>query len=293
MQLRLWLSLAIGILISFLWNETVLLPVKLLVVYVHEIGHGFSAMASGAYLEKINLSSTQWGETLVKELNPGTGFFVTVSSGYLGSILAGTILFNRGLTGKLERFTLLVFLMILFYTGFLFTDTGSISFFTALGWALFLLIPVLLGQIPSRLTILALGVFFIWYCFFDLFDFTRDITQTDAGILARYILENEIWFSRNSSEKHVAQIISSIWSIGIVFILAAGILPELMKHSRTINTVQDPSQELNQTEIVDEQIPMDQGIIAQEKAVAHTSPAHSNQINDGVSASTEQTPGFI
>ena len=190
-QRRLWIALGTGLAATLLWQLPVMLPLKLLVVLVHEAWHGFAALTSGALLNQMDITLDEWGETMVSGLTSSTGFLWTVSAGYLGSALTGALLLNRGLAGRNVRLTLIAFALLLGYMTYLFTTPGSTAFFTGLGWAAVLLLVCGGGEVIGELCLVVLGTLFAWYCVFDLFDFTRDVLQTDAGILARFIVANE------------------------------------------------------------------------------------------------------
>ncbi|MCB1323790.1 MAG: M50 family metallopeptidase [Spirochaetales bacterium] len=190
-QRRLWICLGTGLAATLLWQFPIILPLKLLVVLVHETWHGFAALSSGALLSQMDITLDEWGETMVTGLTSTTGFVWTVSAGYLGSALTGAVLLNRGLAGRNVRLTLIAFSMLLGYMTYLFTAPGSTAFFTGLGWAAVLLLVCGGGEMIGEVCLVALGTLFAWYCVFDLFDFTRDVLQTDAGILARYIVASE------------------------------------------------------------------------------------------------------
>ncbi len=69
----------------FLWETPAILPLKIFVVMLHEISHGIAAMATGGTIEKIVLNEYQGGACHC----PGGNAFITLTAGYLGSLLWG------------------------------------------------------------------------------------------------------------------------------------------------------------------------------------------------------------
>lgn len=70
------------------WSTPVVLPLKIFVVFLHEISHGIAAVATGGRIERILLSADQGGACLCGGGSP----FVTLSAGYLGSLAWGVTL---------------------------------------------------------------------------------------------------------------------------------------------------------------------------------------------------------
>lgn len=213
---RLGIILATGFLATVFWDSLLLLPIKLLVVLVHEIWHGLLALVFQARVENIDLSWQESGETVITALESQAGFILTASAGYIGSVFTGTLLLRMGLSEDFPRTTLWIFSGLLFYMSYLFAGSLSLAFYTGLLWALVIFCITLLGRHLSTLTLLVLGTLFIWYSIYDLYDFTRELNNTDAGILAAYA-KAQGW--TEMSQKATARTISLIWTIIIPFIL--------------------------------------------------------------------------
>ena len=70
-----------------LWDTAIIYPVKLFVVLLHEVNHAVAAVATGGEVERILLNAQQGGATYTR----GGNAFITLSAGYLGSLLWGTL----------------------------------------------------------------------------------------------------------------------------------------------------------------------------------------------------------
>ncbi|MFW6089683.1 MAG: M50 family metallopeptidase [Gemmatimonadota bacterium] len=72
----------------FLWDTPAVLPLKLFVVFLHEISHGIAAVASGGRIDRIVIAADQSGACYCGGGSP----FITLSAGYLGSLAWGLVL---------------------------------------------------------------------------------------------------------------------------------------------------------------------------------------------------------
>jgi hypothetical protein len=90
----------------YFWHSAVLLPVKLLVVTMHESGHALAALLVGGHVQRLVIAANESGEC-VSNLPPG--FFretLVYSAGYLGSTLAGAGLLILTFRYRLRRLVL-------------------------------------------------------------------------------------------------------------------------------------------------------------------------------------------
>lgn len=78
----------IFILVGVLWNTPVVYPLKILVVFLHELSHGIAAVATGGRIEEIVVVPEEGGHTLTI----GGSRFWTLSAGYLGSLVWGGLI---------------------------------------------------------------------------------------------------------------------------------------------------------------------------------------------------------
>lgn len=71
-----------------LWDTWIVAPLKLFVVLLHEVSHGLAAVATGGTIERILITADQGGACYCG----GGDAFLTLSAGYLGSLLWGVLL---------------------------------------------------------------------------------------------------------------------------------------------------------------------------------------------------------
>ena len=84
-----WRELAglsgILVVVMLLWNTLLVYPLKILVVFFHELSHGLAAILTGGSIKRIEMVAQEGG--LCVTLG-GNGFIIT-SAGYLGSMVWG------------------------------------------------------------------------------------------------------------------------------------------------------------------------------------------------------------
>jgi hypothetical protein len=85
-NLLLFAAMFVGV--FFLWDTVVVYPVKVFVVFFHEMSHGLAAILTGGRIEAIRVDSNLGGVTLTW----GGSSFLTLSAGYLGSLLWGSVI---------------------------------------------------------------------------------------------------------------------------------------------------------------------------------------------------------
>jgi hypothetical protein len=170
-------------LLWFLWDTAIIYPVKLFVVLLHEVSHAGAAVATGGTVERILLNANQGGATYTL----GGNAFLTLSAGYLGSLLWGALFimlaFNRWLRPRwiLGGVGASVLLLTLFLVrGFFGMGFGILFAAALLAGAKFL------SQGVNRALLLGLGLTSTLYAILDIKSDVLDRPQlpSDAAMLA-------------------------------------------------------------------------------------------------------------
>ena len=94
-----WRLILMVIAIILLWNTPVLIPLKILIVFFHELSHGVAALVTGGRIESISISPQQGGVTITR----GGNLFLITSAGYIGSLLIGVLLFLVAVKNRVDR----------------------------------------------------------------------------------------------------------------------------------------------------------------------------------------------
>lgn len=165
-----------------LWGTAVVYPLKLFVVLLHEISHGFAAVLTGGAIEGIVITADEGGLCRCG----GGNAFLTLSAGYLGSLGWGAlILWGAVRGGRWARATsaaigtAVVLLAILFLRnpfGLLFGICFGAGLLAA-GW-----------RLPARANLVLLTALGLTSCLYAILDIKSDILDrshlaSDAAML--------------------------------------------------------------------------------------------------------------
>ena len=74
--------------IVLLWDTLFVYPLKIFVVFMHEVSHGLAAVVTGGRIVEIHINPQQGGHALTQ----GGSRFWTLTAGYLGSLLWGGLI---------------------------------------------------------------------------------------------------------------------------------------------------------------------------------------------------------
>ena len=116
-------TLALGF---YFWDAPALLPLKLLVVMMHETGHAVATWIVGGKVQRVVLASDQSGSCLSALPPSALRTIVVYSAGYLGSAVAGAGLLIAAFHDRFARavptvLSLWLAIMAVFYAGNAFT----------------------------------------------------------------------------------------------------------------------------------------------------------------------------
>lgn len=165
------------------WNTPVVYPVQVFVVFLHEISHGLMAMATGGSIQRITLNPRLGGACYCS----GGNAFLTLSAGYLGSLVWGGLILEAGrrsgtrahrVTTALGVFTLAVTI--------LFVRSGFGILFGLLFGGALLAVARLVGAQANRVILMGLGLTSCLYAILDIKSDVLDRPQlpSDARMLA-------------------------------------------------------------------------------------------------------------
>lgn len=85
---NLWVLMALFGVTWLLWDTPIVYPIKIFVVVLHEVSHALAALLTGGQVLGIQIFPDEGGVTFTR----GGWPFVILSAGYLGSLLAGSVL---------------------------------------------------------------------------------------------------------------------------------------------------------------------------------------------------------
>lgn len=177
-----WQLFLITALVFALWNTYAILPLKILVVFLHELSHGLAAVLTGGSIETISLNPQQGGHAITR----GGNIFLIFSAGYIGSLLLGVILFLIALRTHADRAVMALFgALMLLVTALYIRDSFALLFCIASGLGM-LAIARFLPRDVNDLLLRVIGLTSILYAPYDIFSDTiaRSELRSDAFMLA-------------------------------------------------------------------------------------------------------------
>jgi hypothetical protein len=179
---RIILPLLVALLTVAGWSSFLVYPLKIFVVFLHEISHGLAALASGGSIRAIGLTFDEGGVCVTE----GGSRFLILNAGYLGSLVWGALLLvlatrtrrSREIVGVIGAFTLVVTLVYV-------RSAFGLVYGLATGAGL-LLVAGKLPRAVSDVLLTAMGVVSCLYAVVDVGSdvLTRTVPGSDASALA-------------------------------------------------------------------------------------------------------------
>ncbi len=167
----------------FLWETPVVYPLKIFVVLLHEVSHAMVAVATGGSIERITLDPRQGGACHC----PGGNAFLTLSAGYLGSLVWGGLMLSAARTSrvKAEWVNGLIGALVIGLT-LLFVRNGFGFVFGILFGLAMVAVSRKLGEAVNRPLLLTLGLTSALYAILDIKSdvLDRPEVRSDAYMLA-------------------------------------------------------------------------------------------------------------
>lgn len=175
---------AIVVPVIFLWSTPVVWPLKILVVFFHELSHGLAAVLTGGSIERIEVVARQGGVCWTT----GGSRFVTLSAGYLGSLLWGAAVLLAASATRRDR-AVAIGLGAVIVAATLLWVRPVLSFGFGFHIAAGLVLVTLGWLLPDAVSDLVLKVFGVTSCLYVIPDIWSDTIarshlRSDARMLA-------------------------------------------------------------------------------------------------------------
>ncbi len=186
-----WVELLslLGILggVAFFWNTPFVYPLKILVVFFHELSHGLMAIATGGSIQEIQVVEQQGGHCITV----GGSRWMILTAGYLGSLAwGGTILMVATRTRFDRVVSVLIGGVLLGTTALWVRPIGSFGFnFGLLAGAVLVLVGFVFGHRLNDYLLKIIGLASCSYAILDIKSDTLDRSElpSDASMLAEEI----------------------------------------------------------------------------------------------------------
>ncbi len=183
----------IFIVITLLWSTVALYPLKIFVVFMHEVSHGLAAIATGGSIVELEINPKQGGHALTK----GGSRFWTLSAGYLGSLIwGGVILLLAARTHFDKAVSVIIGIGMVVITIAFGSDMFTYLFGIGFGVSL-IAIGLFLPEVVNDWILRIIG---ITSCLYAILDIKSDVLdrsnlRSDARMLSEEygILSTEVW----------------------------------------------------------------------------------------------------
>src|SRR5262245_20801466 len=167
----------------FLWETPVVYPLKIFVVLLHEVSHAMMSVATGGSIDQITLDPMQGGACHC----PGGNAFLTLSAGYLGSLLWGGLMLSAARTTRVksEWVNGLIGALVIGLTVLYVRNGFGIAFGILFGLGM-IFVSQKLGDAVNRPLLLTLGLTSALYAILDIKSdiIDRPEARSDAAMLA-------------------------------------------------------------------------------------------------------------
>ena len=180
----LWV-VAVALVVYAGWSTPFVFPLKIFVVFLHELSHGLAALLTGGSIVRIELSADEGGLCTTR----GGWPFVITSAGYLGSLLLGSLLLRTGGRARpgTQRLVLGATGAVVALATVLWIRT-PFGFFWGLGAGAALAAAA--AWLPAGAAVACLRLLGVTSCLYALWDIASDLIlrsdpRSDASALAR------------------------------------------------------------------------------------------------------------
>ena len=181
-QVALYGGIALGL--YLFWNNLALYPLRILVVFFHEVGHALTAWATGGQIVGIQLDPYEGGYCVTR----GGNRFLILSSGYIGSVVTGAGLILASRVSKKPEIAVCILGGLLACVTLAWVRPFA-SFGFAFGLIMGLSIAAAAFAMPRLVNASFLTVLGVLSCFYAIWDIYSDVlarpgTPSDAFLLA-------------------------------------------------------------------------------------------------------------
>ncbi|MCG3269335.1 M50 family metallopeptidase [Yoonia sp. I 8.24] len=177
-----WQLIVLTVIVFALWQTPVMTPLKILVVFLHEASHAIAVLLTGGEVVSFSVNQNQGGMVWAR----GGNRFVTLTAGYLGSLLIGVGLLIAALRTTADRKIIAgLGIAMLLIAAFYIRSAFALSFTVATGGVM-LLLAWKFGHGINDLCLRIIGLSSMFYVPYDIISDTilRAQLQSDARMLA-------------------------------------------------------------------------------------------------------------
>ena len=204
------IALSIAIVSIFLWDSIILLPIKLMTVFFHELSHGIVAILTGGKIIGISLNINQGGVCSHQGGIP----LIVASAGYLGSLLWGSGILLASLKKGYNKWlcqAIAVFFIVA--TGLWVRDIQAIAITVTIAVSLL----YISANLKEKYCSIFLKYISLISCFYVVLDIKEDLLDRTVPLSDAYQISKRIFPSFMVSPG--SYIIGLLWMAIAIFIL--------------------------------------------------------------------------
>lgn len=171
------------LLLAVFWDSALILPLKLLVVFLHEVSHALATWLTGGSVNSFVVSANQSGHVL----SSGGNRFIILSAGYLGSLLFGLMFYRLSQHNKSLNFALLILAGLLSVIAFMLAGSVYTAVFSIIVVGLLYLLYKYATLWLKQLVVIVFSCASLIYVPLDIWQDTivNSGALSDANMLAR------------------------------------------------------------------------------------------------------------
>lgn len=179
---QLLILFSVIIAIFFLWSTPALYPLKLLIVFFHESSHALMTIATGGQVIELEIDRMQGGHVI----SAGGNRFVTLTAGYLGSLIWGVAIYLLAVGSKYDKAIMFCLGIIIMAVTTLFVRDLFAFGFSGLTGLFMILMGVKAPMQINDIILRVIGVTSMSYVPLDVYSDTiaRSSLRSDAFMLA-------------------------------------------------------------------------------------------------------------
>lgn len=169
-------------LVFALWDTPAMTPLKILIVFLHEFSHAAATLMTDGEVVSLDINANQGGMVWSR----GGNRFITLTAGYLGSLLIGVGLLIAALRTNADRWIMaLCGIVTLLVTLLYVRNAFALSFALAMGVCM-LVMARYLGHAVNDLALRVIGLCSMVFVPYDIFSDTiaRSRLRSDARMIA-------------------------------------------------------------------------------------------------------------
>ncbi|PRY74794.1 peptidase M50B-like protein [Yoonia maritima] len=177
-----WQLIILTVIVFALWRTPALIPLKILIVFLHEMSHAIAILLTGGDILDFSIDQNQGGAVWSR----GGNRFMSLTAGYLGSLLIGIGLLIAAMRTNVDRLIMAGLGCAMLLITLLYIRTPFAVVFTVAMGSSMLLLAWKFGHAVNDLALRVIGLSSMFYVPYDIISDTilRSQLRSDAHMLA-------------------------------------------------------------------------------------------------------------